>query len=364
MPGDGARFSVFFAYRDSALRRAALKAPVGAAERYCLFGLDELASRGAAVRHNLEAEPPAWARAVDRAVNRVLYGIGGYSGDFARVLPSLVLANRADVVFSTVDTVGIPLALLERAGLVRSPLVYVAVGLPERLERLRDGPVRRLYASALRSADTIVCYSAYEAEALRRALGHTRVQFIPFGVDTDRFRPAPAAIPDADVVSIGADPRRDFALLVRVAERNPRISFRLVVSAEHARALGTPPANVAVEVDLPFADIPDRLSRARIVALPVRQNSYSGATTTLLQAMAMAKPVVVSRTAAIAEGYGLEDGVNCRLVVPGDEPGFERAMAELLADAAAAAHLGVRARQTVERSLSWERYVGTRSRRC
>ncbi len=59
------------------------------------------------------------------------------------------------------------------------------------------------------------------------------------------------------------------------------------------------------------------MSRARVVALPVRDNSYSGATTVLLQAMAMAKPVVVSRTAAIADGYDLEDGVNCRLVEPG-----------------------------------------------
>ena len=69
----------------------------------------------------------------------------------------------------------------------------------------------------------------------------------------------------------------------------------------------------------------DRLASARVVALPVRDNSYSGATTTLLQAMAMAKPVVVSRTAAIAAGYELEDGVNCRLVEPGDGAAFERA---------------------------------------
>src|SRR5439155_1419152 len=48
--------TVFFAYRDSAERRAALAQPVGSAERYRLFGLDELAARGAQVRHNLERE--------------------------------------------------------------------------------------------------------------------------------------------------------------------------------------------------------------------------------------------------------------------------------------------------------------------
>jgi glycosyltransferase involved in cell wall biosynthesis len=101
----------------------------------------------------------------------------------------------------------------------------------------------------------------------------------------------------------------------------------------------------------------DRMARARVIALPVRDNTYSGATTTLLQAMAMAKPVIVSRTAAIAHGYGLEDGVNCRLVEPGDVDGFERLVLETLTGADAGAALGIRARQTVERSLSWERYV-------
>ncbi|MER3411085.1 MAG: hypothetical protein C4305_01260 [Thermoleophilia bacterium] len=357
MSGDAATLSVFFAYRDSALRRAALQAPVGAAERYCLFGLDQLASRGVAVRHNLEVEPPAWASALDGAANRLLYGLGGYGGDFASVFPFLGAANRADVVLSTVDTVGIPLALLARAGLLRSPLVYVAVGLPERLERLSGEGMRRLYASALGRAYAIVSYSAYEAEALRRALGHTRVVFLPFGVDTEALRPSFGVLADTDVVSIGADPRRDYPLLLRVAARRPEISFRLVVSAEHARALGSPPANVAVEVDLPLAAALDRARKARLVCLPVRENSYSGATTTLLQAMSMAKPVVVSRTVAIASGYDLEDGVNCRLVAPGDETALERAMVELLADPEGAARLGARARETAERSLSWDRYA-------
>jgi len=88
----------------------------------------------------------------------------------------------------------------------------------------------------------------------------------------------------------------------------------------------------------------------------VRGNSYSGATTTLLQAMAMGKAVVVSRTDAIAHGYELEDGYNCRLVEPGDAGAFERALLETLTGARADS-LGTRARETVERSLSWERYA-------
>jgi glycosyltransferase involved in cell wall biosynthesis len=351
---------VFFAYRDAPERREALRLPPGALERYRLFGLDQLATRAGGVQHNLEHRgSPAWARALATSINKPLYGMGGYGGDFATVLASLRRINQADVVFSTVDTVGIPLILLKHFGLVRPPLVYVSIGLPERLAQLRGDRMKRLYARALRGTHTIVAYAESEADQLRAWLGPVapQISFVPFGVDVHAFHPVPQVAPAFDVLTVGADPQRDFELLVRLAARRPELSFRIVASAEHAGALRDVPGNVAVETDIPLEQVRDRLAHARVVALPVRDNSYSGATTTLLQAMAMAKPVVVSRTDAIAKGYELEDGVNCCLVPPGDEVAFERALLETLAGADAATALGIRARETVERSLTWERYT-------
>lgn len=353
--------SVFVTFRDSPQRRRALVSEPGAAERYVLFGLDELRERGWSVRHNLERPRPPhlWARLVGGVLKRVLEAAGGYGGDFASVLASLRTANRADVVLSTVDTVGIPLMLLKRAGRVRPPLVYVAIGLPERLARLRTRRMRRLYAAALGSCAAVVAYSEQEAEDIRAWVdangGSARVGFVPFGVDARSL--APDGGPGSGVVSVGADPHRDFELLVRVAGRMPDVEFRIVTTADHARALPSRPANVTLESDLPFEEMRRRLVEARLVALPVRENSYSGATTVLLQAMALEKPVVVTRTSAIASGYGLVDGENVRLVAPGDEEGFERALADVLRDDLHARSLGASARTTVERELTWERYV-------
>jgi glycosyltransferase involved in cell wall biosynthesis len=352
--------SVFFTFRDSAQRRRAFAAAPGAAERYQLFGLDQLVAHGVATRHNLEraGRPPLWARLVGGALKRILEAAGGYGGDFATVLASLRVANRADVVLSTVDTVGIPLMLLKRFGRVRPPLVYVAIGLPERLARLRSARMRRLYASALGSCAVVVAYSEKEAEDIRRWVaangGSARVEFVPFGVDTSSFA---ADGSGAGVVSVGADPHRDFDLLLRVAGRMPDVPFRIVTTADHARALPPVPENVSLEQDLPFEEMRRRLAEARLVALPVRENSYSGATTVLLQAMALEKPVVVTRTSAIASGYGLVDGENVRLVEPGDDEGFEKALADVLRDEWHARALGASARATVERELGWERYV-------
>ncbi len=314
--------------------------------------MDQLVARGLAVGHNLGRPVPRWAREADRVANRAVTRAGGYGGDFAGVLGSLGRANKADVILSTVDTVGLPLVLLGRAGLVRRPVVYTAIGLPERLDRLNGERATRIYRDALRRTRAIVAFSEFEAETLSDRLG-SPVEFVPFGVDAEWFRPEPGREPDVDVVSIGADPHRDFSLLVAIAERRPDLRFRIVTTADQAAALGSAPANVEVERDLPFREIRERLLSARAMALPVRENSYSGATTVLLQALACGKPVVVSRTRAIATGYGLDDRVNCRLVPPGDADAFEHALADSLADGVA---LGKRARETAE-ALSWERYA-------
>jgi glycosyltransferase involved in cell wall biosynthesis len=219
----------------------------------------------------------------------------------------------------------------------------------------------RLFAATLSRAATIITYSEAEAGLLRgwfELHGHRpRVVFVPFGVDTDYFRPQPDGKHDLDVVSIGADSHRDFPLVLRLAAKHPDLRLRIVASGHSAPDAAQVTPNVELEVDVPFGLVRERLAAARVVALPVRQNSYSGATTVLLQAMAMGKPVVVSRTHAIASGYGLSDGDNCRLVEPGDEGSFDAAVVDLLEDGSARAALGARARETVETALSWGRYA-------
>lgn len=353
--------AVFLLYRRSKLRDDALVAPVGHGARYSLYGLDELAAAGFPVAHNLEPgrEAGAASRAAGAVLDRIVRASGGYSGDFATVLSCRRSLNDADVVFSTVDTVGIPLTLLARRGLVRRPIVYAAIGLPERLAQLRSARAKRMFVDAYRRLHTIVAYGAGEVNALRDWLGEggPPVVFVPFGADPAYFAPQPDAVVDTDIVSIGTDPRRDHALFLALARARPEWSCRLVLASDGARALGTVPQNVSIEVDVPFDRVRERLAGARVVVLPVRDNSYSGATTVLLQAMATARPVVVSRTAAIATGYHLEDGVNCCLVPPGSLEALEETVRGLLSDDDRAASLGLRARETVERHLTWSRYT-------
>ena len=156
----------------------------------------------------------------------------------------------------------------------------------------------------------------------------------------------------------GADPHRDVELFAGLAAEMPTRSFLLVTTADRARTLGSPPPNLAVEVDIPFDDMKLRLEEARVVALPVLDNTLLGRDDRAPAGDgAREAGRRDSRTQAIATGYGLVDGDNCRLVEPGDAAGFGRALQTVLRDEWHARSLGARARRTVESGLTWDRYV-------
>ena len=347
-------------FRESPIRRAALSAPRGDASRYSLYGADELEARGVGVVHNLEREPALADRTWARAANRAVAAAGGYGGDFASVFACRGVIGSSDVVFSTVDTVGIPYVLARHSRVIaRTPFVYTSIGLLERIERVRGQRLRNVYREAVGAAEAVIAYGSAEAAELESWLAALPspppVRFVRFGVDTVAFAPSEVG-PDVDVITIGADPHRDYRLLAAVAARTPSISYGAVTAPEQTPLLDGL-SNVTVDTSVAFAVIAQRLAGGRVVALPVVDNAYSGATTVLLQALAMAKPVVVTRTRAIATGYGLVDGETCRLVPPGDVEAFERAVVELLADPEHAAAMGRRARTHVEQNLTWRRYV-------
>jgi glycosyltransferase involved in cell wall biosynthesis len=298
--------SIFYFFLRSSMRqdliRGGLRIP-GAS--YLLYGLDHLDHHGFTASHNLANESTANEPQGRLAgwINCLATGLGGVGGDVQTVLTHHRAANRSALILSTVDTVGIPLVFFKRAGLIRRPLLYVSIGLPERIQKITATGILRLYRNAFQHVDRFIAYGWEEALWIRRWLGlpedSPKVVFMPFGVDSDYFSPRPDIVPSIDVLTIGADPQRDFKTLFRIASRQPRVTFRVIASKDHAAGFTTVPGNVEILVDLPFPEIRDHLATARVIALPIHENTYSAGTTTLLQAMAMARPVVVSKTGAI-----------------------------------------------------------------
>ena len=191
--------------------------------------------------------------------------------------------------------------------------------------------MERLYANALGSAAAIVAYSRHEADAARRAgcasgASRSRVEFVPVRRRRRRVPAGERAVRRRRRLDRGGSaPRLRAAARGRADAARDELPRRHDAPSAHARS----PPGRRTSPSRPTCRstrCADRLERARVVALPVRDNSYSGATTVLLQAMALGKPVVVTRTAAIATGYGLEDGANVPCSSPpGDAAALRRA---------------------------------------
>ena len=329
--------SVFVLYRDSPLRRASLAAPsrVGASATGSSAPTSSPA-RGFAVRHSLEPElaPPRVGTGVlDRVLRGAVRAGGGYEGDFATVLASRARARTRPTSSSRPSTrSGSRSRCSPGRVLVRAPL-RVREHRPARPASRSCGTRARGASTSARSRRAAVDRRLRPRRGARSCARGSRLAAHAGALRAVRRRHR--VLPPADVerrrrrrLASAPIPQRDYALL---APWPPRDAGALVLGRRLAGAgAGARRASANVDRRGRACRSPrcgSALARARVVALPVRDNLYSGATTTLLQAMATAKPVVVSRTAAIAEGYGLEDGVNCRLVPPGDEAAFATALA-------------------------------------
>mgnify|MGYP003586775352 CR=1 FL=1 len=357
---------VFYLFKDTQERREALLnleigKQIGFAEGQ-LFGFDKLKEKGAMVDCNLKLpRTHNYCETVLGWIERAYVARTGIGlGDVCSILAHLRLMNRAQVVMATSDNTGLPAAWIKERGLLKKPLVYVSIGLPERIKAVEKiKPARETrYRRRLKCVDRFVAYGWEEAEWLRQWIGEAdKVHFIPFGVNTKIWRPMNHSFGSTDVLSIGADLMRDFNLLIEYARLRPDVGVCLITGKESAAGLGSLPPNLRIRIQIPFDELRMMIAGARVVVLPVKENTYSGATTTLVQCMAMGKAVAVSRVGAIRGGYGFQDGINLCWMEPGSPESLARVVDSLMADETACRRIGETARRHVEISLNWDRYV-------
>lgn len=211
-----------------------------------------------------------------------------------------------------------------------------------------EAPERML--AMLRGAEAAWVLSEAQVEPLRTMLAgaETRVFAVPFGIDSSFFiaRPYP---PRPRIVSVGNDRDRDpvtlFAALARVLAIRPETE--VVVQT---RSDLDPPQGVRVVRQLPHAELRDLYATASVVAVPTRANLHASGMTVALEALATARPVVVSDTPGMRQ-Y-VSEGHTGHIVPPEDPAELALALLRLLDDPAHAAELGRNGRIEVERQFT------------
>lgn len=197
-----------------------------------------------------------------------------------------------------------------------------------------------------------------------------RIAVIPNGIELDRYDPGRVErgawrrrlrVPD-DAVLIGALGRltrqKGFDELIQAFPPLATRGVRLVIGGEGEDRRGLEARVETLGLQracfLPgfVEDVPGFLADLDLFVLPSR---IEGHPMVLLEAMAMGRAVVATDLPGV--GDTITDGVDGRLVPPGDRTALAEALAELAAAPGRARGLGRNARRTVEREYTVERMV-------
>jgi glycosyltransferase involved in cell wall biosynthesis len=261
------------------------------------------------------------------------------------VLRNVGVLRRARVVVSTVDSCGLPLALLKNLGLLRARLIYISQGLSDRVAAYGARRwLSRRYRNLLLGVDELVVLSGGARDSLATWLGvpADRIRVLPFGTDCEFWRnTALSGERGGRVISVGSDSGRDYPTLLAAAADLP-----LHIVTRQPLTLDRHP-NLIHSTNHSPIELRDIYSRAAFVVIPLLDRSQPSGQSATLQAMACGKAVIVTRTRGWWGEPFVRDGETCVLVPPGDVSALRAAMRRFWSEPELCRRIGQKARETV-----------------
>jgi glycosyltransferase involved in cell wall biosynthesis len=217
-----------------------------------------------------------------------------------------------------------------------------------------------LHHSLLKAYSDIACFvspSRFLAAKVADMGFRGDVGYLPNAVDTTALPQPPATLGEGILFFGRLTEEKGVATLLEavsklsvpctiVGDGPAGTSLRALAAARglsHVRFLG----------QLPFTDALDEVGRAAIVAVPSRW--YENAPRSVLEAFALAKPVVASRIGGLPEL--VRDGETGLTFVPGSSEDLRRAMLELLNNPVRGRDMGRAGRRLVEETYGKEAYM-------
>lgn len=142
------------------------------------------------------------------------------------------------------------------------------------------------------------------------------------------------------IVAVGNDSSRDYEQLFEAVQGLP---IRVICNTKRKIMRATPP-NVTVQSQyIQYGDLRDLYGNAQAVVVPLRDSLHPGGINTLLEAMCVGCPVVVSGSAGIID-Y-VQHGVSAWVVKPGDASALRAGIETVLHDEGLRKTLSINARE-------------------
>jgi glycosyltransferase involved in cell wall biosynthesis len=233
-----------------------------------------------------------------------------------------------DTIYCTGEDVGIPVATLCGAKGNRPKIAVFFHNI--------DRPRGRLAMKLLRLADNIdlfVSNTRLQLDFLRNlGVSESRLLMLPEQTDTAFFTPG-VSTPNHQrpiIASVGLE-KRDYRLLAE-ATADLDVDVKISGFSKDAIAMAQAfPETLPANMSRKFYSWPDLVQLYRdadLVAVTVTESKFCAGLTSVLEAMACRRPVVVTKTQGLAD-YLAHPGI-ATVVNPGDAKGLRSAIAKLL----------------------------------
>lgn len=294
----------------------------------------EAISPGDKLRSKISSKPEHWAA--------------------ARKLSEQVSSD--DVIFCTGEDIGIPVAALCGA-LKERPKIVVYF---HNIDRPRGRVALKLFGLADK-IDLFTACASPQTNFLRSYLNipESRILVLLEQADTQFFTPGPVSADKKrqTVVSVGLE-KRDYRVLA-AATADLDVDVKISGFSKYAKALSQAfPDTMPENMSRKFYEWPDLVQLYRdadVVAVSLVDNQFGAGLTSMLEAMACRRPVVITRTHGLVD-YLAPPGI-VTAVNPGDATGLQEAIVHLLKNPQEAEAQAQRGYEMVVNQHSSERYV-------
>lgn len=264
--------------------------------------------------------------------------------DPLRALRVMLSERRADLVLSVMDGAAAPILLLRRLFGFNTPIVLWDLAPAERWKirkRLQDFVVPRV-AAVLSIPSSQVAYIA------RRWSPTLPVEVVGALIDTGFFHPIERP-PGDYIFSIGQDTGRDFPMLIEAMDGVP-IELRLRTSRPLPARADTLENVRVLRTRVDDRQLRELYAGCRFVVAPLSPTPNANGVTTIQEAGAMGKALVVTDNPAIRDFIVPDE--TCLMVPCSDAAAMRAAILRLLEDTALCERLGRNARRFVEATSS------------
>lgn len=299
----------------------------------------------------------------------ILYSLSNKTGDKSSSLIYTLYDQLVDydVVFATGEDVGLPFASMLRINGKKKPYIIM------RLEQIQYGRTRlrkliyeKLATHGLKRVDRIICRTTAYLDFMMNNFHLDEEQLVVFPETTDTlfFNPSHTRdpllqkiIPNSQYIFSAGLEMRDYETLIRAVAN---LEIQVVIAA------GSPwskfdfstndslPANIHVE-RYSLEEMRELYRHSSLVVVPVKPTIRACGMNVVLEASAMKKPIIASKTAGMVDF--ITDGETGCLVEPNDSDALRANIIELLNSENQANLLGCNANEKVLKGYDLDQYT-------